>query len=120
MATLIRVNKTFSHLLIKLKANHLDEYKTIGDIVTELIINRKDDLIDESTKISLTAQKSNGLSSILIDDEVFKLLKEIQARYKTVYKKHITLGDIAEELCAKSMRAAIYRELVTTDSHVNH
>ena len=32
---LIRVNKPFSHLLIKLKANHLDEYKTIGDIVTE-------------------------------------------------------------------------------------
>lgn len=115
MATLIRVNKPFSHLLIKLKANHLDEYKTIGDIVTELIVNRNDDLIDESTKILLTTQKSNGFASILIDEEVFKLLKEIQSRYKKVYKKHITLGDITECLCTKSMRAAIYRELITKE-----
>lgn len=115
MATLIRVNKPFSHLLIKLKANHLDEYKTIGDIVTELIINRNDDLIDESTKISSTIQKSKGFASILIDDEVFKLLKDIQSRYKKVYKKHDTLGDIAEVLCTKSMRAAIYQELVTKE-----
>lgn len=120
MATLIRVNKPFSHLLIKLKANHLDEYKTIGNIVTELIINKNDDLIDESTKISLTTQKINGFASILIDEEVFKLLKEIQSRYKKVYKKHITLGEIAEELCTRSMKSSIYRELVTTDGHANH
>ena len=116
---LIRVNKPFSHLLIKLKANHLDEYKTISDIVTELIINRNDALIDEAMQISSTMKKDNGFASILIDDEVFKLLKNIQSRYKAAYKKHNTLGDIAEVLCTKSMRAAIYRELVTTDSHVN-
>lgn len=120
MATLIRVNKPFSHLLIKLKANHLDEYKTISDIVTELIINRNDDLIDEAVQISSTIQKSNGFTSVLIDDEVFKLLKDIQSRYKKAYKKHVTLGDIAEVLCTKSMKASIYRELVTTDSHTNH
>lgn len=114
MATLIRVNKPFSHLLIKLKANHLDEYKTISDIVTELIINRNDDLIDEAMQISLTLQKSNEFASILIDEEVFKLLKEIQSKYKKVYKKHITLGEIAEELCTRSMKSSIYRELVTT------
>ena len=119
MATLIRVNKPFSYLLIKLKANHLDEYKTIGDIVTELIINRNDDLIDESIHISLTVQKNNGFASVLIDEEVFKLLKEIQSRYKKVYKKHITLGEIAEELCTRSMKSSIYRELATTDSRVN-
>ena len=112
---LIRVNKPFSHLLIKLKANHLDEFKTISDIATELIINRNNDLIDEATQISSTIQKSNGFASILIDEEVFNLLKNIQSRYKTVYKKHITLGDIAEVLCTKSMRAAIYRELITKD-----
>lgn len=117
---LIRVNKPFSHLLIKLKANHLDEFKTISDIVTELIINRNDDLIDEAIQISSTMKKDNGFASILIDDEVFTLLKTMQSRYKTVYKKHNTLGDIAEVLCTKSMRAAIYRELVTTDSHTNH
>lgn len=116
---LIRVNKPFSHLLIKLKANHLDEFKTISDIVTELIINRNDALIDEATQISSTIQKSKGFASILIDEEVFNLLKDIQSRYKKVYKKHNTLGDIAEVLCTKSMRAAIYRELVTTDGHVN-
>ena len=112
---LIRVNKTFSHLLIKLKANHLDEFKTISDIVTELIINRNDALIDEAAQISSTIQKSKGFASILIDDEVFKLLKEIQSRYKKVYKKHNTLGDIAEVLCTKSMKATIYRELVTKE-----
>lgn len=112
---LIRVNKPFSHLLIKLKANHLDEYKTTSDIVTELIINRNDELIDEATQISSTMKKDNGFASILIDDEVFKLLKNIQTNYKKVYKKHVTLGDIAECLCAKSMRAAIYRELATKE-----
>lgn len=112
---LIRVNKPFSHLLIKLKANHLDEFKTISDIVTELIINRNDGLIDEAMQISSTIQKSNGFASILIDDEVFKLLKNIQSRYKKVYKKHVTLGDIAEVLCTKSTRAAIYRELITKE-----
>ena len=117
---LIRVNKPFSHLLIKLKANHLDEFKTISDIVTELIINRNDALIDEAVQISSTMKKDNGFASILIDEEVFKLLKNIQTNYKKVYKKHVTLGDIAEVLCTKSMRAAIYRELVTTDSHTNH
>lgn len=110
---LIRVNKPFSHLLIKLKANHLDEFKTISDIVTELIINRNNDLIDEAIQISSTIQKSKGFASILIDEEVFNLLKDIQSRYKKVYKKHNTLGEIAEVLCTKSMRAAIYRELVT-------
>ena len=115
MATLIRVNKSFSHLLIKLKANHLDEFKTISDIVTELIINRNDALVDEAIQISSTIQKSNGFASILIDEEVFKLLKEIQSRYKKVYKKHNTLGDIAECLCTKSMRATIYRELITKE-----
>lgn len=112
---LIRANKPFSHLLIKLKANHLDEFKTISDIVTELIINRNDELIDEAMQISSTIQKSNGFASILIDDEVFKLLKNIQSRYKKVYKKHVTLGDIAEVLCTKSTRAAIYRELITKE-----
>ena len=112
---LIRVNKPFSHLLIKLKANHLDEFKTISDIVTELIINRNDDLIDEAMQISSTMKKDNGFASILIDDETFKLLKEIQSRYKKVYKKHVTLGDIAEVLCTKSMRASIYRELVAKE-----
>ena len=112
---LIRVNKPFSHLLIKLKANHLDEFKTISDIVTELIINRNDDLIDEAMQISSTMKKDNGFASILIDDEAFKLLKEIQSRYKKVYKKHVTLGDIAEILCTKSMKAAIYRELVAKE-----
>lgn len=112
---LIRVNKPFSHLLIKLKANHLDEFKTISDIVTELIINRNDDLINEAAQISSTIQKSKGFASILIDDEVFKLLKDIQSKYKKVYKKHVTLGDIAECLCTKSMRAAIYRELITKE-----
>ena len=112
---LIRVNKPFSHLLIKLKANHLDEFKTISDIVTELIINKNDALIDEAMQISSTIQKSKGFASILIDDETFKLLKNIQSRYKTVYKKHITLGDIAEVLCTKSMKASIYRELVTKE-----
>lgn len=112
---LIRVNKPFSHLLIKLKANHLDEFKTISDIVTELIINRNDELIDEAMQISSTIQKSNGFASILIDDEVFKLLKNIQSRYKKVYKKHVTLGDIAEVLCTKSTRAAIYRELIAKE-----
>lgn len=112
---LIRVNKPFSHLLIKLKANHLDEFKTISDIVIELIINRNDDLINEAAQISSTIQKSKGFASILIDDEVFKLLKDIQSRYKKVYKKHVTLGDIAECLCTKSMRAAIYRELITKE-----
>ena len=115
MATLIRVNKPFSHLLIKLKANHLDEFKTISDIVTELIMNRNDELIDEAMQISSTIQKSKGFASILIDDETFKLLKEIQSRYKKVYKKHVTLGDIAEVLCTKSMKAAIYRELITKE-----
>lgn len=110
---LIRVNKPFSHLLIKLKANHLDEFKTISDIVTELIINRNNDLIDEAIQISSTIQKSKGFASILIDEEVFNLLKDIQSRYKKVYKKHNTLGEIAEVLCTKSMRAAIYRELIT-------
>lgn len=114
MATLIRVNKPFSHLLIKLKANHLDEYKTIGDIVTELIINRNDDLIDEAMQISLTLQKSSGFTSILIDEDVFKLLKNIQSRHKTVYKKCITLGEIVEELSTRSMKSSIYRELITT------
>ena len=117
---LIRVNKPFSHLLIKLKANHLDEFKTISDIVTELIINRNDALIDEAVQISSTMKKDNGFASILIDEEVFTLLKNIQTNYKKVYKKHVTLGDIAEVLCTKSMRAAIYRELITTDSHTNH
>lgn len=112
---LIRVNKPFSHLLIKLKANHLDKFKTISDIVTVLIINRNDELIDEAVQISSTIQKSKGFASILIDDEAFKLLKNIQSRYKTVYKKHVTLGDIAECLCTKSMKAAIYRELVTKE-----
>ena len=112
---LIRVNKPFSHLLIKLKANHLDEFKTISDIITELIINRNGALIDEAAQISSTIQKSKGFASILIDDETFKLLKDIQSRYKKVYKKHNTLGDIAECLCTKSMRAAIYRELVTKE-----
>lgn len=115
MATLIRVNKPFSHLLIKLKANHLDEYKTIGDIVTELIMNRNDELIDEAMQISSTIQKSNGFASILIDEEVFKLLKEIQSKYKKVYKKHNTLGEIADELCTRSMKSSIYRELVTKE-----
>lgn len=117
---LIRVNKPFSHLLIKLKANHLDEFKTISDIVTELIINRNDDLIDEAMQISSTMKKDNGFASILIDEEVFKLLKNIQTNYKKVYKKHNTLGDIAEVLCTKSIKASIYRELITTDSHTNH
>lgn len=112
---LIRVNKPFSHLLIKLKANHLDEYKTISDIVTELIINRNDALIDEAMQISSTMKKDNGFASILIDDETFALLKTMQSRYKKVYKKHNTLGDIAEVLCTKSMRAAIYRELITKE-----
>ena len=112
---LIRVNKPFSHLLIKLKANHLDEYKTISDIVTELIINRNDALIDEAVQISSTIQKSKGFASILIDDDAFKLLKNIQTNYKKVYKKHVTLGDIAECLCTKSMKAAIYRELITKE-----
>ena len=112
---LIRVNKPFSHLLIKLKANHLDEYKTISDIVTELIINRNDDLINEAMQISSTMKKDNGFASILIDEDVFALLKTMQSRYKRVYKKHNTLGDIAEVLCTKSMRASIYRELVTKE-----
>lgn len=112
---LIRVNKPFSHLLIKLKANHLDEFKTISDIVTELIINRNDALIDEAAQISSTMKKDNGFASILIDEKVFTLLKTMQSRYKTVYKKHNTLGDIAEVLCTKSMRAAIYRELTTKE-----
>lgn len=112
---LIRVNKPFSHLLIKLKANHLDEFKTISEIVTELIINRNDELIDEAVQISSTIQKSKGFASILIDDEVFKLLKNIQTNYKKVYKKHNTLGDIAEVLCTKSMKASIYRELATKE-----
>ena len=115
MATLIRVNKPFSHLLIKLKANHLDEFKTISDIVTELIMNRNDELIDEAMQISSTIQKSKGFASILIDEEVFKLLKNIQSRHKTVYKKCITLGEIAEELCTRSMKSSIYRELVTKE-----
>ena len=112
---LIRVNKPFSHLLIKLKANHLDEYKTISDIVTELIINRNDALIDEAMQISSTIKKDNGFASILIDEEVFTLLKTMQSRYKKVYKKHNTLGDIAEVLCTKSMKASIYRELITKE-----
>lgn len=108
----IKITKGFSQLLNMLRANHMDKYMTLTEVVVQLIVGNNTDLMNEILKLSTTVNENKNITTVVINNETFSTLKVIQQRYKQRYNKTIPVGDILEGLCTKSLRSHCYRELM--------
>lgn len=108
----IKITKGFNQLLNMLRANHMDKYMTLTEVVVQLIVGNNTELMNEILKLSTTVNENKNITTVVINNETFNALKVVQQRYKQRYNKTIPVGDILEGLCTKSLRSHCYRELL--------
>ena len=108
----LKVTRGFNQLLNVLRATHIDEYKTVNEILIQLIVGKNTSLMHEALVLSKTIKENKEITALAINNKTSVALKVIQTRYRERYGKVVSLGEIAESLCTKSLRSHCYRELM--------
>ena len=108
----LKVTRGFNQLLNVLRATHIDEYKTVNEILIQLIVGKNANLMHEALDLSKMIKENKEITALAINNKTSAALKVIQSRYRERYGKVISLGEIAESLCTKSLRSTCYRELM--------
>lgn len=112
----VKITKGFNQLLNMLRANHMDQYMTLTEVVVQLIVGNNTELMNEILKLSTTVKENKNITTVVINNETFNALKVVQQRYKQRYNKIVPVGEILETLCTKSLRSACYRELMSNNN----
>lgn len=108
----LKVTRGFNQLLNVLRATHIDEYKTVNEILIQLIVGKNTHLMHEALELSKTIKENKEITALAINNKTSVALKVIQTRYRERYGKVVSLGEIAESLCTTSLRSTCYRELM--------
>lgn len=114
----LRVNKRFAHALTMLRSRYMFEYEARGDILNKLIIDADANMISEITILHDHTADIDGQTNIRISDQLYNALQHIQKRHKAKCRKVISLGTIAETMCAETFKAAYYRELMNNNNNI--
>lgn len=109
----LKVTKGFHQLLSLMKAHNMghSDYTHLSDIMVRIIAEDVE-VLNQALILSHAVKDDFSRTCIMVNNEVYKTLQTIQARYRARYGTLISLGDIAEGLCTKSLRAQCYRELM--------
>ena len=113
----LKITKGFNQLLHMLKANNMDTYMTLSEVVVQIIAGKNFELLQEALELSKTIKENKNATTVWINNETYDTLKIVQSRYKERYNKTIPVGDIAEGLCTKSLKSICYRELL--NAHIS-
>lgn len=108
----LKITKGFNQLLNTLRVHHMDVYKTLSEVVVQIIVGKNQSLLQEALELSKTIKENKNTTTVWINNETYDTLKIVQSRYKERYNKTIPVGDIAEGLCTESLRSVCYRELL--------
>lgn len=108
----LRITKGFAQLLHMLRAKYITKYETLTDVLNHIIVGNETALMLDALELSKHVVDDKKLTNIMANNETIETLKMVQTRYKKRYNKVVALGEIAEGLCTKSLRAACYRELM--------
>lgn len=111
----LKITKGFNQLLNALRVHHMDAYRTLSEVVVQIIAGENLGLLQEATELSKTIKENKNPTTVWINNETYDALKTVQSRYKERYNKTIPVGDIAEGLCTKSLRSTCYRELLNSN-----
>lgn len=115
----LRITKGFSQLLHMIRAKHITKYATLTDVLNHIIVGNDASLMLDALELSKHIVDDKKLTNIMINNETLAALKVIQTQYRRRYHKVVSLGEIAETLCSKSLRATFYRELMKTNTEAS-